>query len=208
MRMNKFGSAQPEGLNIPLSLASEGIIVADMHFKIIGIDRGAEAILSAFGYNTGADSTILPAEVREMLNSRPSVCDGSIGGVQLRIGAVDYTCSAFRVQSLNGAIPQSVYAIHVNRAASVSNSLDDVTEMYGLTDREREVMEGVSLGLTTKMLGDRMNISPNTVNAFLRMIMIKLGVTTRAGIVGKLLEVDREGNGGRLDRTRHAVDHV
>jgi DNA-binding CsgD family transcriptional regulator len=80
--------------------------------------------------------------------------------------------------------------------------------MYGLTDREREVMEGVSLGLTTKMLGDRMNISPNTVNAFLRMIMIKLGVTTRAGIVGKLLEVDREGNGGRLDRTRHAVDHV
>ena len=33
-----------------------------------------------------------------------------------------------------------------------------------------------------------MNISPNTVKSFLRIIMIKMGAGTRSGIVGKLLE--------------------
>jgi DNA-binding CsgD family transcriptional regulator len=33
-----------------------------------------------------------------------------------------------------------------------------------------------------------MAISPNTVKAFLRLIMIKMGVTTRAGIVAKILD--------------------
>jgi hypothetical protein len=31
-----------------------------------------------------------------------------------------------------------------------------------------------------------MNISPNTVKAFLRLVMTKAGVTTRAGLVGQM----------------------
>ena len=46
------------------------------------------------------------------------------------------------------------------------------------------------LGLTSKEVAIRMNISPNTVKAFLRLVMGKMGVTTRAGIVAKLLEPD------------------
>jgi DNA-binding CsgD family transcriptional regulator len=51
-----------------------------------------------------------------------------------------------------------------------------------------EALIGVAMGLTSKELATRMNISPNTVKAFLRLIMIKMGVTTRAGIVGKLFD--------------------
>ncbi len=32
-----------------------------------------------------------------------------------------------------------------------------------------------------------MSISPNTVKAFLRLIMFKMGVTSRSGVVGKIL---------------------
>jgi len=32
-----------------------------------------------------------------------------------------------------------------------------------------------------------MNISPNTVKVFLRLVMLKMGVTTRSGVVGKLM---------------------
>ena len=32
-----------------------------------------------------------------------------------------------------------------------------------------------------------MSISPNTVKAFLRVIMVKMGVTSRSGVVGKIL---------------------
>jgi DNA-binding CsgD family transcriptional regulator len=44
------------------------------------------------------------------------------------------------------------------------------------------------MGLTSKEVATRMNISPNTVTAFLRLIMVKMGVTTRSGIVGKLFD--------------------
>jgi DNA-binding CsgD family transcriptional regulator len=66
---------------------------------------------------------------------------------------------------------------------------------YHLTDREQEALIGVTMGLTSKELATRMNISPNTVKAFLRLLMIKMGVPTRAGIVGKLLDQNSRGEG-------------
>jgi hypothetical protein len=42
-------------------------------------------------------------------------------------------------------------------------------------------------GLTTKEIAARIRISPNTVKSFLRSIMLKMGVTTRSGIVGKAI---------------------
>jgi hypothetical protein len=42
-----------------------------------------------------------------------------------------------------------------------------------------------------------MAISPNTVKAFLRLIMIKMGVPTRAGIVGRLLDQNALGEQDR-----------
>jgi len=110
------------------------------------------------------------------------------GKATIELGNVEYRCCVFRVQPINEVVDRPVFALHLTRAGSINNSLGAIIESYHLTDRESEVLEGISLGLTSKMLAVRMNISPNTVNAFLRMIMIKLGVNTRAGIVGKLLE--------------------
>jgi DNA-binding CsgD family transcriptional regulator len=44
-------------------------------------------------------------------------------------------------------------------------------------------------GLTNKEISARMGVSVNTVKAFVRSVMLKLGVTTRAGIVGRLVQV-------------------
>jgi len=41
-------------------------------------------------------------------------------------------------------------------------------------------------GLTSKEIAARMNISPNTVKAFLRLVMVKMKVSTRSGIAGKI----------------------
>ena len=38
-----------------------------------------------------------------------------------------------------------------------------------------------------KEIAIRMNISPNTVKAFLRLVMVKMGVSTRSGIVGRVV---------------------
>ena len=45
-------------------------------------------------------------------------------------------------------------------------------------------------GLTSKQIAERMSISTNTVKAFLRLIMIKMDVSTRSGIVGKAVTIN------------------
>ena len=44
------------------------------------------------------------------------------------------------------------------------------------------------MGLTNKQLAQQLNITPNTVKAFLRLVMVKMGVARRSGVVVKLLE--------------------
>jgi len=42
-------------------------------------------------------------------------------------------------------------------------------------------------GLSNKEIANRMNISPNTVNTFFRLIMIKMGVSSRSGILARMI---------------------
>ena len=79
-------------------------------------------------------------------------------------------------------------AVHLERGLSVQDAVTQAGSEYGLTDRENEVLQEIASGLTSKEIAERMNISPNTVKAFLRMIMMKMGVSTRSGVIAKLLE--------------------
>jgi putative toxin-antitoxin system antitoxin component (TIGR02293 family) len=63
-----------------------------------------------------------------------------------------------------------------------------VATEYRLTPQEQKVVHGIATGLTSKELSERLNINPNTVRAYLRLIMTKMGVTTRAEIVSKVLK--------------------
>jgi DNA-binding CsgD family transcriptional regulator len=56
-----------------------------------------------------------------------------------------------------------------------------------LTQREQETVKLLLQGLTSKEIAVRMEISANTVKAFVRLVMIKMGVSTRSGIAGKFV---------------------
>jgi DNA-binding CsgD family transcriptional regulator len=75
-------------------------------------------------------------------------------------------------------------AVVLQRNGAASWSAAGVSDSFHLTEREREVVELLIQGLTNKEIAGRMSISPNTVRAFIRMVMGKLGVSTRSGIVG------------------------
>jgi len=66
------------------------------------------------------------------------------------------------------------------------SALAEISEQFDLTQRERETVEFLLQGLTSKEIATRMQISPNTVKAFLRLVMVKMKVSTRSGIAGKL----------------------
>jgi len=78
-------------------------------------------------------------------------------------------------------------AILLERGPSGLVSLSQVSQQFNLTQREREVLEYLLQGLSSKEIANRMNISCNTVKAFLRLIMIKTGVSSRSAIVEKVI---------------------
>ncbi len=65
---------------------------------------------------------------------------------------------------------------------------DNIARTFLLTEREREALIGISIGLGNKKLADRMSISPNTVKAHIRLIALKMGVRTRGEMLAKILD--------------------
>ena len=160
----------------------EGMVVLSMGLEPIGADDGATAILN----NPLQEMLSLPQEIRDVLSRNTE--DLFHTKMNFRIGKDVYNCRAFLMQPTQDEESQPMLALHMQRDTSVPNAIDLVASQYHLTDREQEVLRGIAIGLTSKETAERMNISPNTVKSFLRIIMIKMGAATRSGIVGKLLE--------------------
>lgn len=76
--------------------------------------------------------------------------------------------------------------VMLERTGNEAAMIAEIAERYGLTARERETVEFLLEGFTSKEIAERMKISPNTVKAFIRLVMVKMGVSTRSGIIGKL----------------------
>ena len=103
-----------------------------------------------------------------------------------------YLCRFFRVNAVTQSDAHPSVAIILERCSERRISLYQVSVTFHLTTREQEVFQQlVEAGLTTKEIAVRMGISPNTVKAFLRLIMVKMGVNTRSGIVAKALSVQQ-----------------
>jgi DNA-binding NarL/FixJ family response regulator len=75
-------------------------------------------------------------------------------------------------------------AAPIEKAVSERRAHDGSRAERRLTPREQETVALLATGLTNKEISARMGVSVNTVKAFLRSVMLKLGVTTRAGVVG------------------------
>ena len=66
----------------------------------------------------------------------------------------------------------------------------EISERFGLTAREQETMRLLAEGFCSKEIAARMKISPNTVKAFVHLVMVKMSVSTRSGIIGKMVGAD------------------
>ena len=102
-------------------------------------------------------------------------------------GRRHYTCRLVPVSPCGRNPQQPMTALLIERDP-ISANLLAIAEKFNLTQREYEAVQHLALGLTSKEIAARMGISCNTVKAFLRLAMIKTGVTTRSGIIGKFLK--------------------
>lgn len=59
---------------------------------------------------------------------------------------------------------------------------------YGLSERERQILQLMTTGLIKKEIADQLDLSVHTVDTYLRRIYEKLAVNTRTGAVAKALK--------------------
>lgn len=105
---------------------------------------------------------------------------------EFKSGKRRYFCRSFRLDTNSKTMPVHA-ALLLERGCSGIMAVAQIGQEFDLTERERETVQLLIQGLTSKEIAMRMNISPNTVKAFLRIVMVKMGVSTRSGILGKVI---------------------
>jgi DNA-binding CsgD family transcriptional regulator len=112
-----------------------------------------------------------------------------------------YVCRCFVLKPRDShATPMRVMLLE--RRVRNRNGLHEASERFHLSRREHETVCHLVNGLTTKEVAARMSVSPNTVKQFVRFAMSKMGVSTRAGIVGKVLTPEDMAHQHHDGRTR------
>ena len=174
---------------IPLNqVNTSGVLLVDSALKLVYINTTAIQILaypqsgaeveSLDGYLAEKIQRLLP----EGMSSQPAAFTSGRRQYYSRImpvvsGTRDHTKAAVVLLDRN-----------IERLVDVTQA----AIKYGFSSREQETVSCVLLGFTSREIAERMKISPSTVKTYLRHIMIKMDVSTRSGIVGKLIRASTE----------------
>jgi DNA-binding CsgD family transcriptional regulator len=184
-----MGPARKRKAVITSGIADTGVVVTDLSLRPIAFDHGVLSILGDINEPEGENPavSVIPKQISEAVDGH--ILNGSGIRVALKGAEASYRCIIYKVERLDSSsAAEPMLALHFQRGLAPEDAIDYTASLCNLTDREVEVLRGLSRGLTSKEIALRMEISPNTVKSYIRLIMVKIGVTTRSGIVGKLLE--------------------
>lgn len=112
-----------------------------------------------------------------------AICAGA-SGYLLKASPVEQIANGIREVLAGGA---SMSASIAGRVLHMFSRFAPARKDYGLTDREREVLQLMVEGLIKKEIADGLELSVHTVDSHLRSIYQKLEVNTRTGAVAKAL---------------------
>jgi DNA-binding NarL/FixJ family response regulator len=113
-----------------------------------------------------------------------AICAGA-SGYLLKTAPVRDIAAAIR-DTLDGGSPMNSRV--ARRVLAMFSSFAPEQKNYGLTAREKEILQFMVAGHIKKEIADRMSLSVHTVNTHMRHIYEKLHVTTGTGAVAKALQ--------------------
>lgn len=113
-----------------------------------------------------------------------SICAGAAGYLLKTSSGADIT-QAVR-DALAGGSPMNPRI--ARRVLDMFSRLAPKQRDYGLSDREKEILQLMTTGLIKKEIAERVTLSVHTVDTYLRRIYEKLAVNTRTGAVAKALK--------------------
>jgi DNA-binding CsgD family transcriptional regulator len=100
-----------------------------------------------------------------------------------------YLCRSFPLECREnrGNSSKGLMIVMLERQSNEAVTIAEISGRFGLTAREQETVQLLLEGLTSKQIAQRMKISPNTVKAFVHLVMVKMNVSTRSGIIGRIV---------------------
>jgi DNA-binding CsgD family transcriptional regulator len=110
-------------------------------------------------------------------------------------GKRQYLCRSFPLEKGSNGTSSTLIALWLERCPAPAVTMSDLSERFRLTPRESQIVQLLMEGLTSKEIANRLNVSPNTVRTFLHLVMVKMGTSTRSGVLGKLFE----SSGGQME---------
>jgi DNA-binding CsgD family transcriptional regulator len=171
---------------------SEGFLIVDLSMNPVYVSQEVAQIL-LYPQKVQKEKNLgnyLTKKLRSLQFLEQSSGPSTNVVAKLQSGRRQYLCRAFHLNGFEQGDSQALVALLLERAVVKSLPLATISERFRLTTREREVAQHLLEGLTSKEIGIRMKISPHTVKAFIRLIMFKMGVSTRSGIVGKAFTIE------------------
>lgn len=175
-----------QNIDIHAPVTSIGFLLLDSSLRAIVVNRIAAEILS---YPRKPEAhknfdAFLASKIHSTLFSMLDLNAPTLV-TEFQSGRRRYRCRAYRVDGPDNGGTSGSVAVLLERFSPASLCIGQASERFHLTTREQQVLRHLVVGRTTKEIATGMEISPHTVKAFLRMIMVKMGVSTRSGIVGK-----------------------
>jgi DNA-binding CsgD family transcriptional regulator len=164
-----------------------GFLLTDQNFKPVYANGTAVWILTYPLESTGLVNAAGLIQQRLRSIFRTDTYTDRMAPMLFPAGERRYFCRPFRLDSSRGRTDESMVGFLLARHHQECVDISEASGRFHLSAREGETLRHLINGLTTKEVAGRMNISPNTVKQFIRLIMSKMGVSTRLAMVHKVL---------------------
>lgn len=186
---------------MPSAPARPGMIVVDSSLRVLASNAEVLQILTFPERPEKINN--LEAWLNKKVHASLSESNASSGfKAKVQSARRTYVCRSYpldvaAVQPNGGGQSGGLAIVLIERKSNGSATIAEISERFGLTAREQETVQFLRQGFTSKEIAQRMKISPNTVKAFVRLVMVKMGVSTRSGIIGKVVCPDSEATAPR-----------
>ena len=187
----RWVGSHPKGDQVQSALTRPGLLVVDSSLGVVAYNGEALQILTY---------PELPEKIRQLDNWLSNKIRVDLVGRQtppkfvegFRSAKRTYLCRSFPLelkghQSNGTGSSGGLLIVMLERRSNDASKISEISQRFGLTVREQETVQYLLQGLTSKEIAQRMKISPNTVKAFLRLVIVKMNVSTRSGIIGRIV---------------------
>ncbi len=196
------GTGDDSAFNLADLRTGPGIVVLSVARQLLYMNQAAHELIrqiNATGQGKGSPSGahgVLPEALTQ-------VCREVIDILKVRTEAKDWeqfqvtriAASSDRTIFLKGfGLPDSGGLQRARIVVTIEplgrqdqRGIDRAKERYQLTDRELAVLRELVKGFTNKEIANALHITEQTVKEHIKRIMRKTGVTTRTGILAKVL---------------------